>query len=164
MKLTPERWAPPGFDLRFEKQFFFSGLAFSVLYSCLYLLRLGSRINDLYAWDANGVRILLPDASMPPFAGLLEDSLSWFAVLAAMAGVFAVWHYASHWHGSKSIYLMRRLPDRWELHRRCLVLPALEAALCALCAVALFWLYFGLYVWFVPEPYYVPGQLSAFWR
>lgn len=158
------RWAPPGFDLRFELQFFLTGLAASALYSALYLLRLENALENLYAINDKNARILLPDAEMPPFAELLENSLSWFGILTLAAAAFAVWHYAYHRMGSRSIYLMRRLPDRWELHRRCLTLPALELAACAVCAFLLFWLYYGLYVLLVPAEVYISGQLALLWR
>ena len=159
-----ERLVPPGFGLRFELQFFLTGLICSAVYSTLYLLRLANARDNLFAYSMGSGRILLPDAQMPAFTELLADSFSWFGVLAAVAVIFAVWHYAYHWQGSKSIWLMRRLPDRWVLHRRCLILPALELAACALCTLVLFWLYFGLYVWLTPEEIYVPGQLAGLWR
>ena len=40
----------------------------------------------------------------------------------------AVQNYFGHFQGSRSIYLMRRLPQRWELARRCLGEPALYLA------------------------------------
>lgn len=158
------RLVPPGFSLRFELQFFLTGLVCSALYSSLYLLRLYHAWQNLFACGTDNKYVLRSDAEMLPFADLLEDSLSWFAVLAVMAAVFAVGHYAYHWQGSRSIYLMRRLPDGRALHRRCLALPALELAACAVCALALFWLYFGLYVWVTPDQLYVPGQLAGLWR
>lgn len=39
-------------------------------------------------------------------------------------------NYYAFWRGAKSIYLMRRLPDRWELARRCLAIPLLTVAWC----------------------------------
>lgn len=158
------RCAPPGFDLRFEAQFFLTGLAASALYSSLYLLRLFHALDNLYAWNDKNLRVLLPDAAMPAFAELLEDSFSWFGILALVAAAFAVWHYAYHRIGTRSIYLMRRLPDRWELHRRCLTLPTLELACCAVCALVLFWLYFGLYALLTPKELYIFGQLAQLWR
>ena len=45
-------------------------------------------------------------------------------------------NYYAFWRGAKSIYLMRRLPDRWELARRCLAIPLLTVA-CALLLVVI---------------------------
>ena len=143
------RCAPPGFDLRFEAQFFLTGLAASALYSSLYLLRLFHALDNLYAWNDKNLRVLLPDAAMPAFAELLEDSFSWFGILALVAAAFAVWHYAYHRIGTRSIYLMRRLPDQWELHRRCLTQPLAALTVCAAAAVATLLVYFAFY-WFVP--------------
>ena len=69
----------------------------------------------------------------------------WFALI--IPPVQAVQNYQSHYRGSRSIYLMRRLPDRWELHRRCLILPLLELAatllLLAVLTVGFYFLYRG---------------------
>ena len=68
---------------------------------------------------------------LPPvllLCALLGFSL-WGCLLAALAMVaLAAWHYGLHFRDSKSIYTMRRLPQRWELAKRCLTVPALAAA------------------------------------
>lgn len=69
--------------------------------------------------------VLRPGAVMEDFAQLLDWMLLGFAVTAVCMAALAVWHYASHFQGSRSIYTMRRLPQRWELARRCLTLPLL---------------------------------------
>lgn len=90
-------------------------------------------------------RFLWPDAAMLPFSQLLGFSL-WGCFLAAVAMVgLAAWHYALHFRGSKSIYTMRRLPQRWELHRRCLTVPALAAAGYLLEAALLLGLDYAIY-------------------
>lgn len=44
--------------------------------------------------------------------------------LLMLAGLaLAGYNWACFRRGSRSIYLMRRLPDRWELARRCLTIP-----------------------------------------
>ena len=45
---------------------------------------------------------------------------------------------------------MRRLPDRWELHRRCLALPALGLALSVLIPAVLVVIYFCIYQFGTP--------------
>ena len=60
--------------------------------------------------------------------------------------------------GSKSIYTMRRLPNRWDLPRRTLVLPLVCAALTMLLALALLLLYYLIYHCSVPEGHINPGQ------
>ncbi|MCI6719931.1 MAG: hypothetical protein MR451_03855 [Clostridiales bacterium] len=157
------RWAPPGFPLRTELQFFGSGMFFAALYSALFLHRYFIARNDLYETFGTS-RVLRPDAVMPDFIVLLGGFLLGFAVLALCMAGFALYHYLYHWQGgSKSIYLMRRLPDRWELHRRCLTLPLAGAVLCGLAALLLFCLYFILYMTATPADCLTPGQWQKVW-
>ena len=58
---------------------------------------------------------------------------------------------------------MRRLPDPWELHRRCLTLPLLAAGLSLLCGAAFFFLYFGIYLAATPAQSLAPGQWQKIW-
>ena len=61
---------------------------------------------------------------------------------------------ASYYYFKKdtmSIYLMRRLPDRWELHRRCWGKPLILSGLCLLIQAGLIALYFLIYLVFTPR-------------
>ena len=79
-------------------------------------------LNRLYdGWS----KVPVPGRMVPPFLplylrGLVCFSTVWLVMLGA-----AVQNYFGHFQGSRSIYLMRRLPQRWELARRCLGEPAL---------------------------------------
>ena len=79
-------------------------------------------LNRLYdGWS----KVPVPGRTVPPFLplylrGLVCFSTVWLVMLGA-----AVQNYFGHFQGSRSIYLLRRLPQRWELARRCLGEPAL---------------------------------------
>ena len=103
--------------------------------STLSLFAFLSRYFDARAWlydnkegpDGRWVRVLVPGRIMPAFselmAGLPMLGLWCFGILMAIQ----VWRYYSfHTQGAMSIYTMRRLPDRWELHRRCWMQPVLS--------------------------------------
>ena len=78
--------------------------------------------------------------------------------------VFLLWHYAYHYQGSRSVYLMRRLPDRWEYHRRCLAIPAATVAATAVLLAGSLALFYGAYMLFTPAACVVPGQWAEIWR
>ena len=63
-----------------------------------------------------------PGVQMPPFSLLLGPSLYGFWVSALAMAPLAGYFWALHTRLSHSVYLMRRLPNRWELARRCLTL------------------------------------------
>lgn len=62
--------------------------------------------------------------------------------------------------GAKSIYLMGRLPDRWELHRRCLTLPLGWLLSAVLLPVLTLLVYYGIYYLITPAACLRPGQLA----
>lgn len=96
-----------------------------------------------YDWQADP----FDDRLQPPFLFLLQGASIFFGIIAN--------NYLSYYRESRGVYLMRRVPDRWELHRRALTLPLLGlAALLVLFAgliVGLFLMYQFCY-----PPQYLP--------
>lgn len=104
---------------------------------------------EAYSWlfqTVHGKPVLRDGAMMQPFF-----QLSWWTwmgpavALPAMAGV-AVSFYSIHNRESRSSYLMRRLPNRWEYHRRCLAAPLAIAIATVLFALALQGIYYLVYL------------------
>lgn len=70
--------------------------------------------------------VLVPGRTMAPFHSLIgEIAVGGYAVFLTAMVLLAVNNYLYHRQGSMSIYLMKRLPDRMELHRRCWTVPVL---------------------------------------
>lgn len=107
----------------------------------------------LYSWER-----LVPGAVMQPFYEILGNTLSIFGIAALCMLPLALWHYYYHYQDSRSIYLMRRLPKRGELWRRCLALPLLGLTACALLAVLHLFLYFAVYQFCTPPQCLQPNQ------
>ena len=149
MSTRLSRLVPLGCDGRQELRWLLWGLAAGFAVDLRFVLAYFSARGGLYLYSG-GVRQLIPGAVIAPFSDLLAWSLlgCFGAALAMLA--LAAWHYATHFRGSRSIYTMRRLPSRWELHRRCLTLPALGAAAYLLEAAALWGLDFLLYALATP--------------
>lgn len=104
-----------------------------------------------------------PDVEMPPFSLLLGFSLygCWVSALAMipLAGYF----WALHTRLSHSIYTMRRLPDPWELARRCFTVPLLAALFFLGLSLVLWLLAFAVY-WIVTPDRFLPSSLwEAVW-
>ena len=166
-----ERLAPPGIDYKKEIRIYIIWLAAAVLYSLPVLLRYKSRYGELFyvnyryleRYSGNPAKYLFPDAEMAPLNEVLGTHMLGFAVVAiAMIGI-AVYHYIYHHQGSKSIYLMKRLPDQMALHRRCLSLPLLGMAIAIGVGLLMFGIYAAVYFLVTPEEALVAGQLSNIW-
>lgn len=143
-------WAPPGANLAGQRQMLRGGLLGAVLYSVGFLVRYTNARAELFV-VVGGEKMLRPGAVIPAFDSLLGSALLGFVAAAAAMLFFIAYYYSYHWQGSKSIYLMRRLPDRWELARRCLALPVLGALACLLAGALVLGLYYGVYRLFTPE-------------
>lgn len=93
---------------------------------------------------------------MPDFSYffLMEDKFPCIlCFLVTLMGMiyWAFRFYGSFTRGSRSLYLMKRLPDRWELLRRCVTLPLL-GTLVTLLAMALTTAFlYGGYCLFLPR-------------
>lgn len=119
--------------------------------------------SDLMEW-VEGERFLIPGSVMSDF----HESMNLVLLLFPMACLYLVWtavaYYQYHREGSMSIYLMRRLPDRWELHRRCLVFPFAGLVLCGIAAFLTVVLCYIYYMVATPEVCLTPGQWQKYWR
>ena len=96
-------------------------------------------------------RTLIPGAVIRPFSSLIQSSLNFFPLF----WLFMLWEvidcYRYHRRDTKSIYLMRRLPDKWELHRRCWGRPLIWVGRSILLAAATLLFCFAVYLVFTPK-------------
>lgn len=136
-----EDQTPPGRQAAVQLRVLGWGLLAAALYSLRFLWRLFSELEvfSLRGSWRRGVRL-------PPFGELFRGALLGFWVLAAVMAAFAVLYYAGLWQGAKSVYLLRRLPQKGELARRCLTLPALGVLASALAAAACGGLHYVIYL------------------
>lgn len=104
-----------------------------------------------YTYTSGYEKVLDPSRTIAPFFELLRGTplLGLWIFLAVMP--LLVWlYYDRHTHGAMSVYTMRRLPDRWEYHRRCWTQPILSAIF----ELALFAILTGLcwLLWYFATP------------
>lgn len=163
MKEWIRRNSPPGMSLQSEKNVFVFGMCLATLYSLGFVLSYIKAYEDLflksrYQW------VLRENALMPYYVELVQPVLSGFLVLAICMLLFSIYRYSFFYQGSKSIYMMRRLPQRSELFKMCLCVPCAAAAVCVLAAMVLFFVYFGIYMIFTPVACMQSGQWAQIWR
>lgn len=125
-----ERHLPPGWDWENLRVWLGWGHALSCISLFAFLSRYYDARSALYAYtqQLNGTMVLelVPGRIITPFDQLMSG-LPWlgFWCFVILMGIQVWRHYRFHTQGTMSIYLMRRLPDKWELHRRCWTVPVL---------------------------------------
>ena len=154
--------APPGEDILAQTNRYFTALIVAVLWSLGFLFRYSSARNRLFYTDEWG-RYLKNDAVMPEFRYLMGNAMLGVWVTILILVICIILNYHSFHQGSKSIYLMKRLPDPMELHRRCVLLPVLGMAICLALREVLVIVYFVVYMLVTPEGCLPPDQWQKFW-
>lgn len=113
-------------------------------------VRFSAAVSALY--DELHPNRLITDAVMPSFRQLFAGSLTGFYAFLAILPLWALFHYLLHFRESKSIYLMRRLPQKNELTKRCLSAPAAAAVIALITALLSALLCFIAYCLLTPAP------------
>ena len=164
MKNFLERNLPPGYSYKAELSTVI--IAFSLLTIISFFGFLGTflRLRRMLFMNFSGVGVIVERPIMPDFIYILDNSLLYYLIFGILTFIIAsAVHYAYYHTGSKSIYLMRRLPNSFERHQRSLLIPTLFALAFLLTAVMLFFIYFAIYMIFTPEGALVPGQWQRIW-
>lgn len=124
--------SPAGYDYLPEFMLSIFGLACIAFISFIsFSINYGDAYNNLFIIrdpSSPSENVIMNGAMMPPFSHLIRFSTSVFLIFFAAMVLLTVNHYHYHHQGSQSIYLMRRLPDRWELFRRCAGCPIVISA------------------------------------
>jgi hypothetical protein len=94
-----------------------------------------------------------PWIHMPTFAEMMSHRYVLFVIIIFCMAALAIRNYKYHFQGSKSIYLMKRLPDQRDLARRCLTLPVLGILASILFAAITTCLCYWVYMSSTPEVY-----------
>ena len=158
-----ERYAPPGADVKKHLSRFSGLILLSGFYALIcFLLRYLTARRNLYYYTG-GQHILRPDAVMPDFAEMTVHMFLFHIILFIFLLGRIAGNYASFYRGSKSIYLMKRLPDPMERHRRCLALPLAGTAVIALTALIVLLICYMVYLLFTPAQCLTPGQWQKLW-
>lgn len=145
-----EQYVPPGISLAQEIAYWKLAMIGSTLWSMLFLIQYLNSRSALYKTVA-GKRVLIEGAMMPSFEDLITGKMEVFYLVIIYCIIIAVYHYFYHYQGSKMMYLMRRLPNKWEVHIRCLSLPVCAAVIAVIEALVLKMLYYAVYILFTPS-------------
>ena len=108
-------------------------------------------LKALFYFDRQiGENVLKEGAVMEPFGELSEGCFLGFFLLFFLAFLFIALRYFYYYQEGRSIYLVRRLPDRGFLWKSCVVVPVLGILLDLFVMGMLCLTYWGCYRIFTP--------------
>ncbi len=161
LKINWECCYPVGYEHEPERGIFFAGLFGASIWGIIGFFNRYSHWLTQLKSEQRGY--------IPPiqnFYEILGNAFFWFPIIIAFMLAAIAMHYAHHYYGSKSIYLMRRLPSRWELHRRCVAGPIIYILITIAVALILFFIFYSIYMIFTPDEWLTNNQLKKlfmFW-
>lgn len=145
-----EKYAPLGIGVDKQVTAFLAGLVVSTLHSMWFLLRYGEARRELYTRTSSGLK-LMEGAIIRDFSDLTENVFLTFYVVMIVTFLTVIFFYFYHYEGSKMMYLMKRLPDKWELYRRVITLPVAGTIILLVWMTMLKMLYYSIYVICTPS-------------
>ncbi len=150
MKKWVKNLLPIVFDWRKECWFFGLCNLIGIVGSFGWVIRYVNALQRVHKYNyATGEYYF--DGSIPYFHELTSGMFYGFFAVAAVLLLRLLLHYTYHYQGSKSIYLMRRLPDKGLMHRKAITLPIAEAVLTLLIALLIFTIYVLIYRYATPS-------------
>ena len=162
LKNSIERIIPPGANAKQPFSFCIRGIVIGIIFNLfLFWSRYTSAFLALYEYE-DGVRVRTGDM-MTDFYILYDGTLVCFLAFVVAVLGFMAYYYSYYYQGSKSIYLMRRLPSRFELHKRALTTPIIMCAVFIISAFILTLINFGLYMLITPNNCILPYQWQKLW-
>ena len=143
-----DRFAPPGMTTRGIRFWTVGTIIVSTLFSTMFLTAYFEELNELKQMMEYPV---YSGASMTDFESLVVSPMALFRIAPMVPLIFILMNYEYFYQGSKSVYIMKRLRNPFEMHIRCLVLPVLGALMVAAAGCAVYGFYWIVYRYCTPE-------------
>ncbi len=161
-KFDLERYAPPGVNIKQQIDFFITGNIISLIASLYFFVEYFNKYERMFEFDGTK-RILIEGAKMPDFPLILDKFLIGCLITAICMMFYVVFYYGYYYQGgSKSIYLMKRLPKKTEIHKRAWSLPLLFAVLSLVIGFLMAVFYLCFYLLVTPKECLLPDQWEKF--
>ena len=150
MLKDPGAFFPPGYPYREERNAAGVLLGMGMVFSLRFFGRLHNAVEALYYMDRIRGRTLRPGETAEPFLALAGSSAGFFLPLYLFLTAMMLYHYFYYHRETKSIYLVRRLPEKGFLRKSCVRMPLLGMGVGAAVMTVLFLLYYGIYLLSIP--------------
>ncbi len=164
MRKFLERNVPPGVNAEKEQSIFTVGVVLSLLVGMGFFITYTLAYKNLFQLTSDGRRVLGEGAQMMSFCDCLGLSLAGFVILSIVMLSFTIYHYRYCRQESMSVYLLRRLPQRGEYHRRIWLLPVLGAVIALVLALVLGALFLTYYLYKTPQQCLPENIWQGNWR
>ena len=156
------KMTPPGIDAKGQFSLFTACNILSILYSFSFIFKYCMEYDNLFSNDGL-TRTLREGVMIKDFHVILGTSNVGFYLSAVFMLFYVIYYYSAYRNGSMSIYLMKRLPNPYELHLRAWTLPIITAVFCLVIGFLMTVLYFGLYLIATPSKCLPSEQWHSFW-
>ena len=158
-----KRFIPVGINPKAEKLLVIVSFIVSVLRALYFYINFNSAYSYLFEFR-NGQHILNKTKVMRYFCTLTPGCFDGFIISVFIFAFMIFVHYGYHYKDSKSVYTMKRLPQKNELHIRCLTLPLICIAVCIILSFLLLLLFYHHYMTVTPPECMPPdNQWKMFW-
>ena len=157
------RFAPPGVRVKLICAIYGGILGILLGRGCVFFYHYFHYRDTKLYWVMTGIRLLIPEEKMPDFNEFAAGYLNVLVILFVACAALAVLNYV-RFHTEKSIYLMKRIPNKAELHVRCLALPVIFLTVGIIIAVVLYHLYVYVFFHCTPEGHLPENMDPSFWR
>lgn len=144
------KYAPLGIPYEKHIRGYFALVACATCCSMFFFLQYGNALDRLYIYRA-GKKVLMEGAFIDSFGQITEGLFLMGYVVSIAVFLMVIYYYLYHYQGSKMMYLMKRLPDKWDVHRRCWTLPVSGAVLMVVWMKFLELVYYAIYIIFTPS-------------
>ena len=141
---------------------FVVGNILSIIASMSFFYKYFMEYEDLFIHDGVN-RILREGIFITDFPIILGRTTIGFYIVSLCMLFYVIHHYGSYKNGSMSIYLMKRLPNPYEMHIRAWTLPVTTAVLSTVIGILMAIFYFGFYLLVTPSQCLAPDQWHSFW-
>lgn len=153
---------PVGIKSETEIWLFLSAIAVGIIRASLFFMTYMREYNSLFAFEG-GKKLLINSKFMPDFHIIVNGSFNGFLIAIFLFLFLIIYHYSYHYKDSKSIYTMKRLPNKSELHIRCLTVPIIGITMSLIISVCLLLLFFHYYMTKTPSESLFPDQWERLW-
>ena len=151
-----DTYFPPGYDGETEIKRLLATCLAAIIYSFRFFVSYYEAYNDLFYYEWNQLeetakKVLRPNTVIVSFGEVAGSSFLMFAGLAIVLLVMGIQHYHYYTKGSNSLYVVRRLPDRWYVFKTCFGGILLESIVALAVTGILLGLYYCVYLFVTPD-------------